>query len=774
VFSWQEFLQQTGFAKASNIYPGIDWLIKVDAEKGLKADYILHPGADVSKIRTEFLGTTALSLSTSRDILYINTPLESFSIGRLNCYTNDGNHVNSNYSLEKDVADIFLDKYDRTKELIIDPTIALELAWATYFGGPATAAYNGQDMISACCIDVHNDFFYFVGSTKAIAFPPLSAPGGTYYWSTNNVGFYTSSDAYIFKTNSIGQNLWCTYFFSSEIDQALDVATDNLGDVYMVGYTFSNINSTIKFPIKNATPPPNVNTGTAYPNQNSDGFIAKFDINGILLWSTTIGNTVLPNINNDNVTAVACDANNDVYICGYSVEFTGTTSNFPFVHSAGNFNLSTYDPLGQNGYIAKFACNPNPSLMTPVWASLMPGQGQFDLTIDRFNNVYTVGWIVPTAVQFSPTTPGVAYKQTYAGGNDDATIFTFTAATNLIWSTYFGGDEGEIISSCDIDENDDRLYVCGYAEADNFVPPNNFPLYQPPSVPTAYYDPTFIISNPSIATQHGFLAAFDASNAPTPFHQSWCTYFGGQTDDNAYNINANAGGNIFMVGKYAQDINPGNPNLFSPMTTSNTNPGLPFYYDDIAPDVNEIRPYIAMLLPNTWELYWCTFYGYVDPNVPHTSGNEGFTDVRAGSRYLLCVGTAGNSVGHISNMTPIAEVPGTSWQQNSTLVTPDGIIAKFNYSGDIRQAGSGGDEHSNLSYEARQNRALNQVSIMSLTAKPENKINKLVLYDVDGRKLISKDESSYQSVLKLPVLSKGIYFLEVHGQGAAQTFKITY
>ena len=81
--------------KIKNIYPGIDWILLIDEEKGMKVDYEVHPGAKLSDIKFDFKGANDVTIPAHGKRINMQTPLESFSIGDLICYTDDNTECGS-------------------------------------------------------------------------------------------------------------------------------------------------------------------------------------------------------------------------------------------------------------------------------------------------------------------------------------------------------------------------------------------------------------------------------------------------------------------------------------------------------------------------------------------------------------------------------------------------------------------------------------------------------------------------------------------------------
>src|SRR5436305_13626551 len=76
-----------------------------------------------------------------------------------------------------------------------------------------------------------------------------------------------------------------SYFGSSNQDNAWMCAADTNGNVYIAGYTQSG-----DFPVTSGA------LQTKYGDGGQDGFVAKFDNNGQLLWSTYLGGSGFDNL----------------------------------------------------------------------------------------------------------------------------------------------------------------------------------------------------------------------------------------------------------------------------------------------------------------------------------------------------------------------------------------------------------------------------------------------------------------------------------------------
>lgn len=739
--------------RIKNIYPNIDWLIKVDPVNGIKEDYIVWPGGDVKNICMEFNGASSIKLSDEKKYIHITTPLESITIGKLTCFTTDNTIVPAFYDLNKNLCSIKVGSYANEKPLIIDPFVNLERVWATYFGGINGFFQNDDDIINSCKIDLVGSHCYFVGASSTIAFPPLWPNGSAY--CTSNLNFLPSIDAFIFQTDLQGVRQWCTYVFSTEADVANSVTTDNFGNVYMVGTSNSNTNplsGTLGFPLVTPNPCNNCFTqglNACFPplfSQMSDGFITKFDASGIMVWSTMFGSSLPCLQNSDNIYDVACNSSGDVFICGSNHNTVG--GNFKFQQFGSGYFNNTY-PLGTIGFVAWF----DGSTYELRWSTFTPNFENKSITVDANDNIYVTGYgagnpywsFLPTASALFPNAYAhLPFGTSVLGTPDiDGTIFAFDANTNPAWWTYFGTDLGmDHITSCDYGEGDQMFYISGYTEY-NALTPKIFPFLNPGA---AYFDDTYYNTG-VLPEKHGWLARFNPDCS-----QNWATLFAGNGHDEAIAINSNAGGNVLLTGNTE---GPSNGQVYFPLRNPAVSPA--FYFED--KNDNFTNAYIAMFT-NEGELDWSTYYGVL-------ATSEHATDIQVDDIYVLWSGYAKNNNNTISNVSTDQETAG-SWLQLPGTATQqfDGMIAKFNGSSIVRL--------SNLPLIPKSNIIFNEaVSHSGLKLSADEKIDFLLITDISGKTILSKKILSQADLNFIPnSLSAGYYFLKIVTQSGSATTKV--
>ena len=276
--------------KVAGVYPGVD-VIHYGTHDALEYDIVAAPNADVSKIKFAIEGNATTSTDAAGN-LRIATAAGVVLMAKPRIYqTGDDGHqitIDGGFVLSKagtvegGVArrevGIELAKYDRTRELVIDPATAI-LLYSTYIGGHASS----------------------VGPVNLEQFSNV----------TNNTPLTVA-------------------------DVGIDVALDSANHPYVTGVVYSN-----DFPTPNAFNHSEVGAN-APPSQNPNIFVAKFDptMSGAasLLYGTYIGgagDTAGGDVghgNGDLGFGIAVDASNQAFVVGQTY-----SENFPETNKCGAF-----------------------------------------------------------------------------------------------------------------------------------------------------------------------------------------------------------------------------------------------------------------------------------------------------------------------------------------------------------------------------------------------------------------------------------------------------
>lgn len=196
-----------------------------------------------------------------------------------------------------------------------------KLLYSTYLGGEAL------DRVSRVVVDKDQNAC-LTGQTFSTNFPlvhPLQSVFGG------------KSDAFIAKVNSAGNALvFSTFLGGSGTDSGWDLALDAMGNIFVVGNTFSP-----NLPVVDPIQPQLLG--------DEDVFVAEYAPNGsALVYSTFIGGNDF-----DNAYGIAVDAGGTAYITG------GTYSSTGFPVSTNTFQ-STYGggPDDGDGFVAKVLPTP--------------------------------------------------------------------------------------------------------------------------------------------------------------------------------------------------------------------------------------------------------------------------------------------------------------------------------------------------------------------------------------------------------------------------------
>ncbi len=251
---------------------------------------------------------------------------------------------------------------------------------------------------------------FFAGDSIDVAQGIVTAQNNDYIITgyTNSLGFEVTPNAYqsysggsyeaFYARLSIAGNLiYSTYFGGNGNDYATAISIDKSDNCYVGGYTMSK-----NFPI----------VSKAYQSVysgNTDGFMAKFNPNGLVNWSSYFGGS-----EEDYVNGINSDRNGNVLLTGQS-----SSPNFPTT-------INAYQKIKKgntDAYAAKFSSD----LKLPYWVTFYGGaaeDGGFNIAADYYMSVYISG--ETTSADF-PVTPGSF--QTKHGGFYDGFIFKHCASS---------------------------------------------------------------------------------------------------------------------------------------------------------------------------------------------------------------------------------------------------------------------------------------------------------------------------------------------------------
>jgi hypothetical protein len=207
-------------------------------------------------------------------------------------------------------------------------------------------------------------------------------PTGSNTFSSNSNSL-NPEECYIMKFSTEREITWATFFGGDRVDYGNSISSNSKGEVYVTGNTNSDENS---FPIKTVGNPANILFNDPTLGGDSDMFVAKFNKDGVQLWTRYLGGP-----NNDDQGSVrsteylyfpsgssnasTIDDSDNLLITGcvhdgYVTNSTSSTCSeqfFPNINQGANTSgtdafLTIIDP---NNYIS----------LSTYWGGSLPGGG---------------------------------------------------------------------------------------------------------------------------------------------------------------------------------------------------------------------------------------------------------------------------------------------------------------------------------------------------------------------------------------------------------------
>jgi hypothetical protein len=354
------------------------------------------------------------------------------------------------------------------------------LLFSTFLGG------SGEDYSYDAAVDATGSV-YVTGYTNSEDFPLLNA-------YQDHLASSGASDAFVLKLTASGTLVYSTYLGGSNSDGGTGIAVDVLKNVYVVGSTSSPdfVATTSLAPFPEA---PNLfvaklnasgnsllysllvgGAGQSFPfdievdvlrrayitgtttardfpitagaAQSSaagfgDVFVSKVADDGTsLIWSTYLGGTGLESFSN-----LTIDSSGDVYAIGQT-----TSADFP---TRGPAFQTTHNGGFYDGFLSRFSATG-----TLIYSSYFGGSDSDwprGVALDGAGNIHIAGLTQsPDFPTVRPMQPGIA-NTTYT----DGFVLKFNnAATELLYSTYFGGSNSDEITGLDVFPSG-TVYVAG-------------------------------------------------------------------------------------------------------------------------------------------------------------------------------------------------------------------------------------------------------------------------------------------------------------------------
>lgn len=311
-----------------------------------------------------------------------------------------------------------------------------DLEFSTFLGG------SDNDVVYSIAIDNNGDI-YLSGGTSSFDFPGAPYP--------HKIRPY---DVFVAKMpHDASGFIYCKAWGGSRHDSGYAIALDPTGCAYVAGVTTSP-----DFPT--------VNPIIVLADDSNKGFITKLSADGSeIVYSTYIGGTVggLTGIPDDGCYGLAVDSSGHAYVTGFA-----NARDFPVTNNAFQGELQ-----GEDAFVAKLSLDGG----SFVYCTYLGGSyweiGQ-EIGVNSSGNVAVTGY---TSSFDFPVKE--AYQDHFGGGTvDDYDLFLTMLSpdgSELIYSTYFGGSDWDLVQSLHLDDNG-NAYVVGRTYSSDFPTMN---AYQP-------------------------------------------------------------------------------------------------------------------------------------------------------------------------------------------------------------------------------------------------------------------------------------------------------
>ncbi|HWS88887.1 MAG TPA: SBBP repeat-containing protein [Pyrinomonadaceae bacterium] len=529
------------------VYPGID-LVYYGNGRQLEYDFRLAPGANPGVIEMSFGGADGLELAEGGDLL-IHAAGSRLVQKRPVIYQEGGGarvEVAGRYVLRGESSIGFeVGEYDATRPLVIDPV----LSHATYGVSAADIKFDAAGNL------------YVIGG-------PRGAVGGGSAGERDIVvsKFTPSADG--------GLSLAYTTRFGGGGFDGGGVAVDRSGNVYVAGVT----NST-DFPVTPDALQPKLNRGTPDTSDAGtccrdippqDAFVARLGAAGELLYASYFGGSGA-----DSATGPLLDAAGNLYLVG---EAGPTSNNFPVTADAYMPSRPAPaadprdDPLFDSNakkydlYVAKLS--PRGNGFDLAYSTYFGGNRADRLgaaTVDAAGNVYLTGatgstdfpvtanavrsTLFATPRSVSASTPVTLYVTKFrpsAAGAAAVPYSTFVAGAVLRPRDIAADDAGRVyLLSRDLDGDN-----CNRQSPENAALCDSVPV-----TPGA-------MQGSRVGGGDAVLMKLDPSAPPRRSSLVYSTYFGGTAEDDAFDMELDEAGNVYLAGRTFSTDFPVTPGVF--------------------------------------------------------------------------------------------------------------------------------------------------------------------------------------------------------------------
>ncbi len=409
--------------RLKGIYPGID-VHFYDAEGLFEHDYEIAPGADYRDIQIKISGTTPRLNSAGE--LVLTTPLGTITESSPKVFQN-GEELQSKWiQIDGNVWGFEVPDANPELAMVIDP---VSRVWGTYYGG------SNLDEIYYCKMDQWGNLYTSGGSSSTTN---IATTG------TEQVNLSWGKDAVFARFDEDGNHIWGTYIGGNGNEESWGLDFDEDGNIYVIGRTEST---------NNISTPGSHQEDHGDGGSVFDGFVVKFNPDGVRIWGTYYGGD---DFDRCRFCHVSSDSN--LYV-------TGVTKSFNNISTVGS-HQENYSggaaAFGDDAMLIKFNLDGE-----RIWATYYGGtewEEGYSCDSDSESNIYLFGHAqsnnnISTAAGFQPI---------HGGGTWDSYLVKFNSNGLRQWGTYIGGNSQDLSWTCSINDSDE-IFITGRTESPNNI-----------------------------------------------------------------------------------------------------------------------------------------------------------------------------------------------------------------------------------------------------------------------------------------------------------------
>jgi uncharacterized protein (TIGR03437 family) len=390
-----------------DIYPAIDLATYVAKDGSPEYDWIVHPGADPSRIRMHFPFADDLSIDPAGDLVIKNDNV-TIRHTRPIVYQDTRSVAASFRVIDAHTVSFTVSPYDHSRTLVIDPRIAMGAS----FGGSGSRWVAGTlayvfyaDAGMSVALDPQGNV-YVAGNTYSLNFPLVNPlPPASISCPSPNTDSTSCAVAgrFIAKLDPSGRQL----LYSTLLGNPTIVSA---------GYTSQQANIPIAMAVDRE--------GNAYVTGAVGAFAEKLDPAGNLLWSQNLGG-----LSGIIGTAIALEPSGKVAITG-----TTQTANLPVTANA----LRTTSSVPANIFLTELdSASGNLTYATYLGGSATNPQvtASPDGAVVIAASTSSSDWpITPGVVQ-----PNYTTSPNYPSATTNAILMKLnTSSSQLVWATFLG------------------------------------------------------------------------------------------------------------------------------------------------------------------------------------------------------------------------------------------------------------------------------------------------------------------------------------------------